>query len=82
MDELKDLLLKCGKSASNDQLKSLIEKFDDNGDGVLQFDEFRNMIGKWDDILAELDGEKARLEDALAAAEHKPYSGAHDVTAA
>ena len=113
MEELRALLLKCGKSASNSQLKKLIAKFDENDDGVLQFEEcairaepwplrargtltrgffahppllcccvrFRNMIGKWDEILAQFEDEKARLEAALAAAEMKtPEAKSPDAT--
>ena len=80
MTELRDILGKCGKKASDAHIKKLIARFDDNGDHVLQFEEFRKMIGEWDSILEEFNDEDERLKAALAAAEKKPYVPSNRMT--
>ena len=71
--ELRVALERCGKRPTDKQVRVMLTKIDENGDGVLQFAEFQQMIRDWDKIIFESDEEDARIQAALEAAAPKPY---------
>jgi Ca2+-binding EF-hand superfamily protein len=44
--ELSQILAKCGVKVSEDQCKQLIKMFDANGSGMMEFNEFQNLINE------------------------------------
>jgi len=67
--ELMNALMKAGKTPSKEQVKKLLTKYDEDGNGTIEFREYQVMIKNWEDDIAQFDSEKARLQAALAAAE-------------
>lgn len=67
--ELTNALMKAGKTPSREQVKQLVTKYDEDGNGTIEFREYQTMIKNWEDDIAEFDSEKARLQAAVAAAE-------------
>jgi len=71
VEELEIALHKIDKKVTRAQAKRLLKRFDTDGNGTLEFDEYRLMVGDWDRVIAVLeneDAEAARVESALAAA--------------
>jgi len=69
--ELELALHKADKKVTRAQAKRLLKRFDTDGNGTLEFDEYRLMVGDWDRVILILeneDAEAARVESALAAA--------------
>jgi len=67
--ELGQALVRTGKAPTREQVKRLLKKYDADGNGTLEFEEYQHMIANWDADIAEFDSERERLEAALAAAE-------------
>jgi len=74
--ELGAALVKAGKSVSNELVRTLLAKYDADGNGTLEFDEYQAMIKDWDEVTKEIEDDKARLSAALDAA--KPISAPLD----
>ena len=62
-------LKKAGKAPTREQIKKLINKYDTDKNGTLEFHEYQAMVKDWDAVMEEFDNEEARMAAALAAAE-------------
>jgi hypothetical protein len=70
--ELGAALIRAGKMPTREQTKLLVEKYDTDGNGTLEWEEYQEMIKNWDKDLEQFSEEKARYAAALAAAEPNP----------
>ena len=68
VSELKKALERAGKRPTDAQVQVMIDKFDDNKDGVMQFNEYVAMVRDWDKILLAMDEETEREQAAVDAA--------------
>lgn len=75
-DELRIALHKAGKfEATKGLVVRIMRKYDLDGNGTLEFNEYQLMIKDWDTVLAEIEDDKNRLAAALAAAESPIKTG-------
>ena len=67
--ELGIALTRAGREGvSNELLKDLMNKYDLDSNGTLEFNEYQNMISKWDLVVADIEADRQRQQAALAAA--------------
>ena len=52
--ELREALIKAGKKPSNEQIKGVLDKYAENAEKGLTFEEFRKVIADWEDIIANI----------------------------
>lgn len=71
-EELGIALQKAGKNPTRELLKKLFEKYDTDGNGTLEFNEYQGMIKDWDAVVDEFTKEEQRMAAALAAAQPAP----------
>lgn len=67
--ELRTALHKAGKiGVTHEKVGRVLTKYDADGSGTLEFDEFQTMVKDWDSVTEELDKEMERTRAAVAAA--------------